>query len=73
MKTAYYVMGNVWLIIALILQLGRFPARESPTMYSFFGMSGWRYPSDYNLMIGIAVFAAVVQFVLAMKAGRKSP
>jgi hypothetical protein len=72
MKAVYYVMGNVWLIIALILLVGRFPVREAPTMYSFFGMGGWRYPSDYNLMIGVGVLAAVIQFVLAVNAGRKS-
>ncbi len=73
MKAVYYVMGNVWLIIALILLVGRSPARESPTMYSFFGMGGWRYPGDYNLMIAVGVLAAVVQFILTVKAGRKSP
>lgn len=50
----YFVAGNLWLMMALVLFLGRDVARTQPTMYSFFGAGGWHHPTTYNLFIIIS-------------------
>ena len=45
----YFVVGNAWLFVALLLYVGRFPRRSSPTMYTFFSEnSAWLTPVEYN-------------------------
>jgi hypothetical protein len=54
-----FVFGNVWLLVAVTLHLGKVIEREEPTRYSFFG-GGWLTPAAYallelgSLILGIA-------------------
>jgi len=66
MSNRYFIAGNIWLVLALVLLVGRNVARSSPTMYSFFKVGAWLYPATYNLI----VLAAVVLGILMLWWGR---
>lgn len=46
----FFVAGNLWLLIALVVLLGRNVERHDPTRYSFIGY-GWWDPMTYNLIV----------------------
>lgn len=46
MRVALLVIGNVWLMTALILVLGRGSVRSQPEMYSFFHIGGMVLSGD---------------------------
>jgi hypothetical protein len=56
--------GNLWLLAALLLVIGRKFARDSPTMYSFFGIGDWMYPMSYNVLTIGCVILSVGCFAL---------
>ncbi len=61
----YFVVGNGWLFVALILYLGRFTARSSPTYYAFFSEhSAWLTPVEYYALMIACLAAAVFCFGL---------
>ena len=45
------IVGNLWLLAAVALLLGKKVARTQPTMYSFFDIGAWLYPSTYNMIV----------------------
>ncbi|MDQ3621925.1 MAG: serine/threonine protein kinase [Verrucomicrobiota bacterium] len=59
------ILGSFW-ILALVLLLGRRVARTEPTMYSFFGVGGWLWPSTYHTIVAVCVAAALVCFVVVL-------
>lgn len=65
-KMAYFIVGNLWLFIALVLLLGRNVARTQPTMYSFFGIGGWYYPAPYGFMVVVCVVLGVFLMMVGM-------
>ncbi len=67
----YFVTGNLWLMLAVLMVLGRGIERTQPTIVSFFG-SGWLYPSTYAFLVGLCGLAASICFVLAWKTRRHS-
>lgn len=64
MKPTYFAAGNLWLLVSLLLVVGRTWERSQPTMYSFFGVGGWYYPETYNVWVGLCLFAAAVCLLL---------
>lgn len=68
--TRFFVMGNVWLMLALLMVLGNHTERDQPTMVAFFGLGAWLYPGTYNLLVALCVAAAVACFALAWKTRR---
>ena len=64
--TRYFVAGNLWLAISLVLILGRKFERSEPTMYSFFGVGQWLYPGSYNLLILVCI-ALGIGFLVAAR------
>lgn len=64
----YVVFGNLWLLSALVLMLGRTVERSNPTMYSFFGLGGWHYPIWYHVMVLACVVIASAHFRKAARA-----
>jgi len=71
MAAALLVVGNWWLMVALVLLLGQQVARNEPTMYSFMGWGGWCYPKTYGLWIGLCLAIAAVHFILSYFVWRK--
>ena len=61
----YFIFGNLWLLVALVLFLGCKFARNDPYMVSFTEYGDCMYPATYNTLIALAVCAAIVCFVLA--------
>jgi hypothetical protein len=66
-----FIAGNVWLLMALVLYLGRVAVRHSPTRYSFFGVGGWISPYTYRLLI-IACIAVGVYFLASARSARRT-
>ena len=64
MRPTYFAAGNLWLLVSLLLALGRTFERSEPLMYSFFGIGDWYYPSTYNVWVGLSLAAAAVCFLL---------
>ena len=54
--------ASPWLVVMFALVLGRKAVRWEPTMYAFFGVGGWMYPSSYNWLIGACLLLAVASF-----------
>ena len=67
----FFVIGNVWLIIALLLALGSHVERTQPTMVAFFGLGAWFDPGMYMILVELCVAAAIVCFTLAWKSRRQ--
>jgi hypothetical protein len=74
MKIACLIIGNLWLIILLVLMLGKTVAGPStdPQMYTFFNVRQPHTSSVYNALEGICLFIAAVHFILAFLTHRKS-
>ena len=68
----YFVIGNVWLIVGLVLKLGQKEMFAKPTMYSFFGSGAWFEPNTYDRFVAFAFGAAAVSFVLAFRNRKKA-
>lgn len=71
----YFLTGNLWLMVAMFLLLGKNAVRTQPTMYSFFGStlaSGRIEPNTYHGFVVFALGAAAVSFVLAFRNRNKA-
>lgn len=66
----YFVTGNVWLVLALLMVLGSHFERSEPTRVSFFGLGAWFDPNTYNMLVAVCVAVAVICFTLAWKTRR---
>ena len=64
----YFVAGNLWLLTAVVLLVGRKAARTSPTFYSFFGIGGWFSPFAYGFLIVACAFIGVGLILLGSRA-----
>ncbi|HQI28834.1 MAG TPA: hypothetical protein PLT20_12180 [Sedimentisphaerales bacterium] len=71
MRVTLVVVGNVWLVITLVLVLGRCFARTEPVMYSFFHVGGWYHPGEYHGIVGLCLCIAIAHLVLSVVADRK--
>ena len=67
-NVAYFVLGNVWLLAALALWLGRNFYRADPVRYSFFGVGGPHSPLAYQAMIVVCV---VIGAALVIRSRRR--
>lgn len=73
MRIVYVILGNVWLIILLVLMLGKTVATvdaDTP-MFTFFNVSQLHSSSVYSVLEGLCLFIAVVNFLLAFFTKRK--
>lgn len=68
----YFMAGNFWLFMALLLVLGKTYERSSPLRYSSFGMGHWFTPAGYNLLVLLVFALALLFFFLDLKARRPS-
>jgi hypothetical protein len=66
----YFVAGNLWLFLAVVLILGREAWRTQPARYGFLG-AGSLSAVSYNLVVAFCVIAAAIFFLLAYRTGRK--
>ena len=67
----YFVTGNLWLLLAVVLLIGREPWRTSPVCYGFLGV-GSLTAVGYNLVVAFCVIVAAVFLLLAYRTGPKS-
>lgn len=67
----YFIFGNVWLLVALLLFVECRFARSDPYMVSFTDRGAWMYPGTYNALVGLCVLASVVCFVLTALTHRR--
>lgn len=66
----YFLLGNFWVLCALIIHIGGRLERTQPTLVSFFGVGAWFYPTSYNLMVAVAAGMAFFCFLMAAKVRR---
>jgi hypothetical protein len=57
----YFIAANFWLLVALVLFVGRSVQRSAPTRYSVFNGGQWFSSETYGLMV-LAVLAWLVSF-----------
>lgn len=69
-NVAYFVLGNVWLLAAMGLWLGRNLHTLEPVRYSFFGVGGPHSPLAYQSMILVCV---VIGVALVIRGRRRPP
>jgi hypothetical protein len=73
MKIACLIISNVWLIIVLVLMLGKTDVGTSTDhLYTFFNVSQRHSSSVYNGLEGVCLFIAVIHFLLAIFTQRKA-
>jgi hypothetical protein len=65
-----FVLGNLWLMFALLMLLGRRVVRTEPYMVSFFGgdHAAMLYPGTYSVLVALAIGAGVLCLYLSWKA-----
>jgi len=70
MKIALFLMGNAWLLIALVLLIGKTIASE--TTYSIFNLKNCHFSSsEYNLMLVVCIFLCIMHFLSAFRSHQK--
>jgi hypothetical protein len=62
----YFIAGNLWLLVALILLVGRTYERSSPLRYSFMHLA-WFEPTTYTALIVVTAVLGVVFLVLSWR------
>jgi len=66
----YFIAGNVWMLLGIVLLVGREAWRTGPARYGFAGV-GSLTSTTYNLIVTFCVIAAAIFFLLAWKTGPK--
>jgi hypothetical protein len=62
----YFIAGNLWLLFAIVMFLGRKAWRTGPVRYTFFG-AGSLSPLQYNLLILCCIGLAAAFFIITWK------
>lgn len=58
----YFVAGNLWLLAAVVLFIGRTFERSQPTRYSIFGAGRLLSPTEYGWMIAVVALLSAACF-----------
>lgn len=70
----YLCLGNVWLLVALALYVGRTYERSAPAMYSVFGIGRWFSAGEYFVVQLVpAAIGAAFLFLAGRQAMRVTP
>jgi hypothetical protein len=67
----FFATGNAWLLVALLLLVGKHQDRYAPDRYSFFEVGGSHTPMTYNLFVGLACIVGGLLVALAFSSGRE--
>jgi hypothetical protein len=62
----YFIAGNVWMFLGVLLLIGREAWRTGPVAYGFLGV-GSLGSTEYNLVVAFCVITAAIFFLLAWK------
>ena len=62
----YFIAGNLWMLVSILLLIGREAWRTGPVRYGFLGV-GSLSATVYNLVVAFCVIAAAIFFLLAWK------
>ena len=62
----YFIAGNLWMLLGILLLVGREAWRTGPVRYGFLGV-GSLSATVYNLVVAFCVIAAAIFFLLAWK------
>jgi hypothetical protein len=71
--TRYFIAGNIWLAIALLLFVGKRFERNEPVQFSFFGAGRWFSEGEYAALVYGTFTVSVVFFVLSAITRPKQP
>ncbi len=67
----YFVAGNIWLFISLVIAVGPRVERSAPTRVSLWGIGGWFSPPEYTALWVIALLAGIVFLFMGFKDKKK--
>jgi hypothetical protein len=68
----YFVFGNIWLLLSVLIFMGRHVERTQPLMVSFFGIGRWFTPAGYNIIPLLCLIIAAAFFFLCWKTPAKN-
>ena len=71
--TLYLCLGNLWLLVALALYVGRTYERSAPSMYSAWGVGRWFYPGEYTALVLVPAALGITFCCLAARHARRLP
>lgn len=66
-----FAASNLWLLVSLVLFVGKKYERSEPTMYSFVGVGGYFYPSSYDALVYGSLAVSLVFLVAAVLTRRR--
>lgn len=65
--TRYFAAANAWLLVAILILVGRTYERSDPTRYSVFHGGQWFSPETYALLVLIPLALSSALFFLTWK------
>jgi hypothetical protein len=68
MKKVYFLVGNFWLFVALVLRIGKVVVGASTGRVAFFGVGRWIYPAAYLAAEVVCLAGGILCLYLAWKA-----
>ncbi len=63
----YFVAGNFWLFVSLVVFLSQKAERVAPTRVSFLGLGSWFRPATYNAVVLLCLAVAIAFFCLSRR------
>ena len=63
----YFIAGNFWLFLSLLIFLGRHTERTQPTRVSFLGFGTWFSPAGYAIIPILCLIVAGIFFFLCWR------
>ena len=63
----YFVAGNLWSFVSLVVFLGQKQERMCPTRVSFLGLGSWFRPATYNVVVLLCLAVAIAFFYLSRR------
>jgi hypothetical protein len=68
----YFVAGNLWLIVALVMYIGRVTEHSDPVGMSLFGIGQAFQPHEYWAVIAMPTAASLLYFVMYAASGKNN-
>jgi hypothetical protein len=68
----YFIAGNFWLLLALVLYVGRTPARTDAKTHSLFGAGQVFLSHEYWAVIAISFAASLLYFAMYAASAKKN-
>jgi len=68
----YFVAGNLWMLVALIMYVGRTAERTGPPRYCLFGVGQWFQTHEYWAIVALPIAVSLLYFIMYSYSANKS-